>query len=437
MSQVSQPGVNEFARRLRALRTARGITQRDLAGDDLSVSYVSLLESGRRNPTADVVRLLATRLGCQPDELLGTIDGGDTRPPELSVRFGELALEAGRGDAARTHFETALAIAHLSPILRTAATIGLARALEADGRLEEAAKAYEALVQEAVRTTGLTASLGIMVSWCRCLRELGELERVVEIGSGTMQQLDRLNAWESEAAIQLLVTIASAHVELGDYSQAERLLQEGLQRAERMRSPRARASVLWNASEVASERGKHWQALELAEEALSYFRHGSDQRSALRLLAAYGYLLLHQDPPRPAEAREALEEALSGLTIGFDRGYVLTELSRAHLLEGDLDLAADTARESLRELGAEPALERARAQTALGAALAAKGDRKSAKVIFAEAADALTGLKATRQAARVWAELGDLLAEFGDHRGAVTALRQATAALHIGPKPKP
>ncbi|HEX6685615.1 MAG TPA: tetratricopeptide repeat protein [Candidatus Limnocylindrales bacterium] len=432
MGQVSQPAVN-FPQRLRAMRIARGITQRDLAGSELSVSYVSLLESGRRNPTPEVVRTLAARLACTPEELLGIVDSGNTRPPELTVRFGELALEAGEAEQARTHFETALAIPHLSPILRTAADLGLARALEAQGRLDEAAKAYEALVQEAMRTTGITASLGVMVSWCRCLRELGELDRVVEIGAGTLQQLDRLNAWESEAAIQLLVTIASAHVEFGDYAQAERLLQEGLERADRMHSPRARASVLWNASEVASEFGKHWQALELAEEALSYFRHGSDRRSALRLLAAYGYLLLHQDPPRPAEARRALEEALAGLTIGFDRGYVLTELSRAHLLEGDHDAAVDMAEQSLRELGPMAALERARAHTALGAALAAKGDRASATQIFADAATALGQLKATRQAARAWAELGDLLADFGDHQGAVVALRHATAALHIGP----
>ncbi len=436
MSQVSQPAVNSFPQRLRALRVARGITQRDLAGDELSVSYVSLLESGRRNPTPEVVRTLAARLACTPEELLGLVDSGNTRPPELTVRFGELALEAGAPDQARAHFETALAVPHLSPLLRTAADVGLARALEAQGKLDEAAKAYEALVQEAMRTTGITASLGVMVSWCRCLRELGELDRVVEIGIGTMQQLDRLNAWESEAAIQLLVTIASAHVELGDYAQAERLLREGLERAERMRSPRARASVLWNASEVASERGKHWQALELAEEALSYFRHGSDQRSALRLLAAYGYLLLHQDPPRPEEARVALEEALAGLTIGFDRGYVLTELSRAHLLQGDPRAAAELAERSLHELGPQAALERARAHTALGAALAAQGDREAATQIFGEAAAALGELRATRQAARAWAELGDLLADLGDHQGAVSALRHATAALHIGPRPR-
>lgn len=436
MGQVSQPAVKDFPRRLRAMRIARGITQRDLAGSELSVSYVSLLESGRRNPTPEVVRTLAARLACTPEELLGIVDSTNTRPPELTVRFGELALEAGEADQARAHFETALAIAHLSPMLRTAADIGLARAMESQGRLDEAAKAYEALVQEAMRTTGITASLGVMVSWCRCLRELGELDRVVEIGIGTLQQLDRLNAWESEAAIQLLVTIASAHVELGDYAQAERLLKEGLERADRMHSPRARASVLWNASEVASERGKHWQALELAEEALSYFRHGSDRRSALRLLAAYGYLLLHQDPPRPAEARRALEEALAGLTIGFDRGYVLTELSRAHLLEGDHDAAVDMAEQSLRELGPKAALERARAQTALGAALAARGDREVATQIFNAAATDLGQLKATRQAARAWAELGDLLADFGDHQGAVVALKHATAALHIGPSPR-
>lgn len=77
-----------------------------------------------------------------------------------------------------------------------------------------------------------------------------------------------------------------------------------------------------------------------------------------------------------------------------------------------------------------------RAQTALGAALAVKGDRAAATEIFAAAAAALGELKANRQAARAWAELGNLLADFGDHLGAVVALKHATAALRIGPSPR-
>ncbi|WP_027343269.1 tetratricopeptide repeat protein [Hamadaea tsunoensis] len=434
MSEPSQSTPLEFSRRLRALRQARGITQRELAGDTLSVSYVSLLESGRRQPGPEVLRQLALRLSCTVEELRGDVETAATRPSTLSVRFGQLALEAGSPEEAIEHFTVALRATDLDPLLRSDARLGLARSFEARGRLEEAARAYEQLVQEAIDAPTYLASLGVVLSWCGCLFELGQLHRVVEVGGGAMAQFDRLGAWDSDGAIQLLATVAAAHFELGDHDQAERLLREGLDRATRLGSARARASVLWNASQIASERGRHREALDLAEEALAYFRHGADRRSAARLLGAYGHLLLRQDPPRPQEARETLREALDSLTDsgrGFDRGTILVDLSRAYLLAGDADAAADAARQSLVEAGPEAAMQGARARTALGAALASQGDADGATAAFADAAALLSRADANREAARAWAELGNVLAEAGDPAGAVRAFQQATAELRL------
>lgn len=420
------------------LRISRGITQRELAGDTLSVSYVSLLESGRRTPGPEVLKQLAKRLACSVEELSGEIETSATRPSVLAVRFGQLALESAQPEQAIQHFGAVLNTPDLDPLLRSDARIGLARALEATGRLEEAARAYEALVQEALDAPAYLASLGVVLSWCGCLFELGQLNRVVEVGVGAMQQLDRMDAWDADGAIQLLATVAAAHFELGDINQAERLLQEGLERANRMRSPRARASVLWNASQIASERGRHREALDLAEEALAYFRHGSDRRSTARLLGAYGYLLLRQDPPRPVEAKEALQEALAGLTDsgrGFDRGTILVEISRSHLMTGDPAAAFAAANQSLLEAGPEATIQGARARTALGSALAALGDKDGAAAAFAEAAEQLGRINANREAARAWAELGNMLAEAGDATGAVRAFQHATAELHLGQRP--
>jgi len=434
VTAVSQPSRLEFAQRLRRLRAAKGLTQRQLAGTGLSVSYVSLLEAGRRTPTPETVELLATSLDCTPAELLGETDSLPGRPSALNIRFGQLALATGSLDQARQHFEVALAAPDLDPLMRTEAVIGQARVLEAQGRLREAAETYEGLVQEAMNSPRYVASLSVVINWCRCLYELGELGRVVEVGTGAMQELDRLQAWQSETAVQLLATVAAAHFELGEVPQAERLLREGLRRAEEIRSPKARASVLWNASHLASEEGRHREALELAEEALAYFRHETDRRATARLLSQYGYLLLRQDPPRVADAVDTLNEALEILRhvgYGYERGYVLTELSRAHLLQDRSDRAVELAEEALAELGPEAALERARADTALAAALAAQGAPERAAEVFDQAASTLAGLRASRHAARAWVELGNVLDQAGDQAGAVRAFRQAAASVNL------
>ncbi|MDR7464419.1 MAG: helix-turn-helix transcriptional regulator, partial [Armatimonadota bacterium] len=49
--------------RIRELRRARGLTQRALAGDDLSESFISMLEHDKVRPSMGSLRLLADRLG--------------------------------------------------------------------------------------------------------------------------------------------------------------------------------------------------------------------------------------------------------------------------------------------------------------------------------------------------------------------------------------
>ena len=58
-----------FGEKLRAERLERGLTQAELGRDLYSPSYISLLETGRREPTADVIEELARRLELAPKAL--------------------------------------------------------------------------------------------------------------------------------------------------------------------------------------------------------------------------------------------------------------------------------------------------------------------------------------------------------------------------------
>lgn len=53
----------DFGRAVRVIRNARGLAQQDLAANcDLSVSYVSLIESGQRTPSLDTLSVIAREL---------------------------------------------------------------------------------------------------------------------------------------------------------------------------------------------------------------------------------------------------------------------------------------------------------------------------------------------------------------------------------------
>lgn len=79
---VHHPVVARFGQRLKEIRTGRGMTQVQLAERaEVTLSYVTRLESGASAPGIDLVARLATALGTTVADLLPT----DPPPDDLEV----------------------------------------------------------------------------------------------------------------------------------------------------------------------------------------------------------------------------------------------------------------------------------------------------------------------------------------------------------------
>lgn len=75
MDRFNQPLVAAFAAALRDLRVDAGISQEELAGRaDVSVRYISLLETGRRQPSLSALAALSLGLGMPMGELASAIE---------------------------------------------------------------------------------------------------------------------------------------------------------------------------------------------------------------------------------------------------------------------------------------------------------------------------------------------------------------------------
>jgi transcriptional regulator with XRE-family HTH domain len=99
-------------RRLRRLRQERGLRQADVAGDGISVAYVSMIEHGRRTPSDRVIAVLASRLGVDPAEFADRIT--EAQPPAMTVgAAGYKALVELAGDASASSALTQAASALL------------------------------------------------------------------------------------------------------------------------------------------------------------------------------------------------------------------------------------------------------------------------------------------------------------------------------------
>src|SRR5829696_5026482 len=272
-----------FGTRLRDLRQRRGISQAELAGEELSPSYVSRLEAGQRVPTDAVVRLLARRLDCRVEDLLFGEDVAAPADVELELRHAELALRSGAAQDALERFERLAALPdqpHLQP-LRDAIEFGLAETLEATGA-HETALAHYLGVSRGDPASALVhqATIGV----CRCYLVCGDLARALEVGEPMYRWLAEVGALATDAGVELTAVLSSAYQERGDLATAQRLAREALAQAERLDDPMARARTYRTASLAARERGATGEALRLAERGLAVLAgETSDEVARLRI----------------------------------------------------------------------------------------------------------------------------------------------------------
>ena len=322
---------SELGERLRAARLARGWTQTELAGDLVSVGYVSRLESGQRRPNAEVLESLAQRLDLPVDHLLRGTTAREQDEIRLALDFAELSLENGdhveAEVGARSARDRARAVSR--PDLVDRAQYLVARALEAQGSVDDAILELEPLVGPVSAipcgkpgnvgprdTSGEAAGRGIAIprvraaiALSRCYRISGDLNLAVTRGESVLADLAGTPLESADESVQLAVTVAAAYYERGDTGQAVRTCRKAIARAEQLGPPKARASAYWNASIMESERGSVAEAIPLAERALALLAEGSDGRNLARLrIGARG----HAAPARPAGGRRGPAPAGAG-----------------------------------------------------------------------------------------------------------------------------
>jgi tetratricopeptide (TPR) repeat protein len=410
-----------FGQRLRRRREHAGLSQVALAGEVLHPSYVSLLESDRRSPTTAVVRVLAARLGILPEELTGDVvdDLGE------QLLLADAALGTGRPAEAITLLEEVVTTLRGDRLADDAQAFRAgevyATALERSGRLDDATSMWERLRTVAEAAPGRLPWLPAVGALVRCYREAGDLARAVDLGEAALRRYTELHLDGLDGHSALVSTLAGVYSERGDHLRAKVVLDELIARTEQSGSSDERGYAYWNAAVTAAERGHVGEGLRLADRATALLSTGDDVRSRARLQVTKAWLLLAERPPDAVAARRILRAVLPEVRQhagALSVASAETELARCELLLGRADVAR-------KHLHPEHRLERARALTALGAALVASGDTAAGVVELEEAAQALGRVEAPRQAAAVWRQLGETYRCLGDPARALEAADRA------------
>jgi len=389
---VSQP---EFGRRLRRSRLERGLSQRQLAGREMTASYISLLESGRRVPSLNVAVTLARALGAPLDELLGDAaiamaTGGETRLSALVPHLrAKDAADAGDFDSAAAILTDAVRAAQLAGDHERVLSLGLELA---DLRKASGSGSSLPLIDELLAVYGLDGSpvvrLSLIIRRAAALRDAGELAEARKAALQALALLDRIGQQADIERIRVLGVLISVLSELNQTADIPALVSELLDLAERS----GQAAITGRA---------HW-------------------------VASTAFLALGQEDLAEAHLRQAISELPSdqmslGDWLRFSRTVVSTLLD----LGRDLDLADDwlrSAEDAVRRLRGgeqhEPHLRALRARYLLRS-----GEPARALELY-RAIELRTPPFTTMAVARIHMELAEALERTGRLAEAGDALRR-------------
>jgi transcriptional regulator with XRE-family HTH domain len=405
-----------FGQRLRELRRGRGLSQAELAGTELSPSYVSLLEADRRKPSASLVDLLAKRLNVAPAELTGAA----SREREVAsfVERFSLSRRAWRdGDyaGAETLLRDAAAEAEAIGDLATwwTATNELAELYRLQQKYDSA---HELLVVLADNpTTANSAWLGadVRTALSETLRAMGRLQESVEAGALAVALARMLTGAASEYG-RALLSLLAAQAECGDLASCRHTAIQLEQIVDNLSSPRLKSAAHWALGNEAFLRGLADEAVAHHERAFAFASPQLDPIFWARLHRASASMRLLAGKATD-DVPELLGRARAVLELLGTRGD-LQELAISDALaswrSGDPAGALQLADSALTEPSALPSQQRGTALQMRARALRELGRLTEAREAYQAAAKLFHQAGAYRRASNTWQELNELIGQF-------------------------
>ncbi|SDT67480.1 tetratricopeptide repeat protein [Jiangella sp. DSM 45060] len=422
--------------RIRSRRLELGLSQAEIAEGMLSPSYVSLVESGRRQPASSALAHIAERLRIDVEYLRDGVDASVRTKARLALGRAEMALREGRADEAYEQFTTLVGDPGLNDEQSRAARLGRALARERTGDLEGAIDILSELADEARQTPAVQSWLDVAIALTRCYDRAGDFDMAIQIGEEARRAAFDLGLESTDEYIRLGCTILGAYSGRGDVVRSKALAAELVSAADRIGTPHTRGAAYWNASLVAESRGELALALNLVDRALAMFGEGDDVRNLARLRVAHAGLLLHGSEPqaeRSLEILDGVEENIKRYGSATDIANFYSRRAQTLLQLARLDEARESVEASLRELGDQPRVGGAIARLTLARILRAQGELDESIREAALAASMLESMGASRVAAAAWRELADLYRDLGRVNEAMSAYDSALRSVRVVP----
>lgn len=383
-----------------------------------SLSYLSMIENGKRPLTVELLEKFTVRLG------LNELNAHSRFSLEAMFTSGLIAVRSGRVDDVRQ-------------ILREMPDSAFKDTLR--GLLHEKTGDLDASISylRPILSKEVEPSLFLMVanSLVRQLFQAGELESAMEIGEFSLRKASALQRPLDDALIELRGTLASAYAYLGDSKRGLELTSSEL---ETQQTSWSQVIENWSRASLQLKSG------DMTGAAVS-FRRAYDQMvefdrpvARARLLRAAVLARLHSTENPGAQALGELEYALevfASSNLEMDQIETKYAIALLHFRNGSPERAKAVAAELEQQLATSPTPKSLILKIDLADLLLAIADESNGLRLLNDAKTQLESATGSRLLALAWSRLGAVQEKLGNQKEAYEAIKRSVAIAGFAATP--
>lgn len=416
--------------RMRRLRLARGMTQKELAAPKYSYAYVSTIEAGRRSPSKEAIEHFASRLGVTPDELVSGRPADLAPRLELSLLEARVALSSGQLEESERAFRSIAKDAkrYRLPLMQARTELGLGLQDERRNQTEDALAHFQR-AEELVATEVPTEWVDAVAGKARCFEALGDVRYSIFLLESLLDRLEREKLRDPDALCRLHASLVFAYLDAGIYRKAAESGAELAALAPRLTDPSRIAQMHMNVARLFLHEGRIEDAQHSLRRAEETYRHLNLKTEMGGAHLALGYVASREN--NLAQARSELAQAVAifeETSNEKDLTRALNELARVERLEGSPDRAKELLERSIALMGDNDAPILAWAYRELGTTLAIV-DPSAAEKHLRVAIELYERSEQASETALTYRALGVLFDGRGDTAAANEAYRTGIMSL--------
>lgn len=340
--------MGSLGEQIRLYRRRAHLSQTELAGDDLSPSYISLIEADKRQPSTEVITTIARRLECSVSELT-SVSVSDETQARLDLEYVRLAMVTGEPEAARDRLQTLLTESLPRDVEDDALHL-LAEAHDRLGDLDSVIRIRQPLFDSACedRSHLPVAEVGHPLAYTYL--SSGDTTAAIRVGERALRHSQAAGQAGTDSHHKLEATLVLAYFEIGDLNMAWQKATSLIEASQAHDSSTGMGAALWNAALIAEARGNLRQAFHLSQRALALFSEQGASLYVVELQQVVAWLAMSSDPGRATEAARLLDESRPQVNeLGGSPAAARWEALRAlaHFLIGEFPRAETTARRAV------------------------------------------------------------------------------------------